>query len=339
MKVWGVYASVILAFSALFATVSCSGNDGGRVHDVAYVSPADGGRLFLMDTGGDVQAVSSEPSEAPSWSPNQRRLGYLANPNESGGDLRYWERGGSSVKSVPGAAGNVRKFSWSPDSRKIAYQIDLSDGDVSEIRIYDINGDNASLVASEKGGRLELGNWSPDNDWIAIRLETDSSSGIYMRSVLGVDEIRLTKGDDWSPRFSPDGRKMAFARVEADGSTDIYTLIVDDDGGGPSEPVNLSRQPGDEIDFEWSPDGQHIVYSSTRDGNSELYAVSVNDGDTMRLTQNRVDDNGPRWSRDGDHLLFTSDADGDLDLFSMEFASRAQVRILATDNDEADADW
>ena len=330
---------IVTAMSIVVAVVSCGGDDSGRVQDLVFVSKDNDVGLSILEKSGEIDRIASEPANDPAWAPSLGRLAYLANPSVSGGELKYWDRGESSPKSVPGSPRNVARFFWSPDSRSIAYQADSADGSKTEIYVYDFDADDTSLVASEPSGRLELGNWSGDTEWLSMRLVTDDSMGIFMRAVRGVDEVQLSKGDDFSPRFSPDGRKLAFSRVQSDGSSDIYTLIVDDGDGEPSEPSNVSRERGDEVQFEWSPNGRHIVYLSDRDGNSEIYAIDLEKDETVRLTQNRVQDVNVRWSRDGGHLLFASDADGDFDLFSMEFASRTQRKALATDVDERIADW
>lgn len=333
---------ILLIVSAVFvvaALVSCGGDDSGRVQDLVFVSKDVDGGLSILDKSGEIDRIASEPANDPAWAPSLGRLAYLANSGVSGGELKYWDRGESSPKGVPGSPVNVVRFFWSPDSRSIAYQADSLDGSKTEIYVYDFDSGDTSLVASEPSGRLELGNWSGDTEWLSMRLVTDDSMGIFMRAVRGVDEVQLSEGDDSSPRFSPDGRKLAFSRVQRDGSNDIYTLVVDDGDGESSEPVNVSRERGDEVQFEWSPNGRHIVYLSDRAGNSEIYAIDLERDETVRLTQNRVEDVNVRWSRDGGHLLFASDADGDFDLFSMEFASRVQRKALSTDVDERVADW
>lgn len=330
---------ILLIVAAVFVVVSCGGDDSGRVHDLVFVSKDSDEGLSILERSGEIDRIVSEPATDPAWAPSQGRLAYLANSGVLGGELKYWDRGGSSPRRVPGSPGNVVRFFWSPDSRSIAYQADSVDGIDTEIYVYDFDIDETSLVASEPSGRLELGNWSGDTEWLSMRLVTEDNMGIFMRAVRGVDEVQLSEGDDFSPRFSPDGRKLAFSRVQGDGSSDIYTLIVDDGDGESSEPVNVSRERGDEVQFEWSPNGRHIVYLSDRDGNFEIYAIDLDKDETVRLTQNRVQDVNVRWSRDGGHLLFASDADGDFDLFSMEFASRVQRKALSTDVDERVADW
>ncbi len=324
---------------AVAAAMACGSDDSGLVQSVVYVAEDRDGYLFILDQDGKEKEVASEVTSAPAWAPNLNRIAYIARAGENGGELKYWDRDGGS-KPILEPSDKVKRFSWSPDSQMVAYQRESDDGSKSEIRVYDFKDESNTLVTSEPRGMLELGNWSGDNEWIVIRIETaGDSAGIFMRSVKGVDEKRLTSNEDSHPRFSPDGKRVAFNRSMSDGSSEIYLLTLNDEDES-SAPENISRAKGEESDFEWSPNGRHIVYVSSRDGNRELYSIDVkDDGITSRLTENRVEDSNPRWSRNGSHILFLSNVDGDFDIFSMEFKSRSQIRLLDTDENERPADW
>ena len=46
-----------------------------------------------------------------------------------------------------------------------------------------------------------------------------------------------------------------------------------------SEVVNLSNNPASDWDPAWSPDGTRIAYSSSRDGNDEIYVANLQSGE------------------------------------------------------------
>lgn len=56
-----------------------------------------------------------------------------------------------------------------------------------------------------------------------------------------------------------------------------------------------------------SPDGSRIAYSSSEDGDEELYVVELETGITQRLTDNTTADTEPHWSPDGSQIVFASD--------------------------------
>ena len=68
----------------------------------------------------------------------------------------------------------------------------------------------------------------------------------------------------------------------------------------------------------WSPDGKRIAFSSTHEGNQEIYAAAVDGSDLVRLTQNPGIDAHPCWSPDGRTIAFATDRWGGLELASVK---------------------
>ena len=61
-----------------------------------------------------------------------------------------------------------------------------------------------------------------------------------------------------------------------------------------------------ERSLAWSPDGEHIAFSSNRDGNEELYLMNRDGSDMHRITNNATEDFFPAWSPEGDRIAFVS---------------------------------
>jgi Tol biopolymer transport system component len=69
-------------------------------------------------------------------------------------------------------------------------------------------------------------------------------------------------------------------------------------------------------DPSWSPDNKHLLWSSLRDLNLELYTSDNTPGATVtRLTDTPARDWFPAWSPDGKQIAFTSDRTGNEDLY------------------------
>ena len=339
-KWFAIVAFTAAAILSSASALACNSNESGIDQPIAFITDTVPGQLKVLAPDGTVSNVNDNASQ-PKWSANTARLAFIADASDdNGGRLMIWNRVENSIESVPGNKQNVIRHFWAPDSVRISFEV-IEDGE-SAIYVYSADGANADpvLVTTEPVGNLELGNWSGNNEWVTMRLVTEEGPGIFRRNVDGVDEVRLTTGNDIEPRYSPNGGQVAFRRRASNGSTELFVV----DATQPAESVsttanNMSNLAGDEYDFQWSPNSRYIAFVTEKDGNSEIYSLDMQTREIRRLTQNRLQDRLPKWSRSGGNILFVSDADGDFDIFSLRFESGAQRRLHATDESELVADW
>jgi Tol biopolymer transport system component len=85
-----------------------------------------------------------------------------------------------------------------------------------------------------------------------------------------------------------------------------YDILIQNANGAP--PTWLA-QSGNDATPRWSPDGQHLVFASDRDGDFEIY-IRFADGSQRQLTNNSAQDIHPSWSPDGQHIIFSSNQNG-----------------------------
>jgi len=72
----------------------------------------------------------------------------------------------------------------------------------------------------------------------------------------------------------------------------------------------LTKAPGQNVLPAWSPDGTRIAFSSSRDGNFEIYVANRDGSNPRRLTNHPGADVTPTWSPTGTQIAFTSDRTG-----------------------------
>lgn len=111
-------------------------------------------------------------------------------------------------------------------------------------------------------------------------------------------------GNGWTPSFSPDGKKIVYCKIENSESS-IWMMDIDGDNQSKitdNNTLESSQRP------RFSPDGKYIIFDATdkKDGNMDLYVISVEGGNLTRLTVNKSWDCQPYWSTDG-YIYFTSD--------------------------------
>jgi len=143
----------------------------------------------------------------------------------------------------------------------------------------------------------------------------------------------LTRGRDYrdeSPRWSPDGRRIAFKSNRGGNTYDIY--VMDADGGNA---VRVTDHPADDHDPAWMPDGQSLIFNSERDSRGDLYRVWLSDRRVDRLTRNFV---GraimPNVSPDGRSVAFAAQTLARLQFweFQVHVLDLATGRTRALDN-------
>jgi hypothetical protein len=82
---------------------------------------------------------------------------------------------------------------------------------------------------------------------------------------------------------------------------DLFTLPM---SGGRA--TRLTRGMGFDAQPRFSPDGEHVVFTSDRDGGENLWILSLDLADTVQLTRGKHERyQGPEWTPDGDYIVAT----------------------------------
>lgn len=116
--------------------------------------------------------------------------------------------------------------------------------------------------------------------------------------------LRQLRGHLWSPRYAPDGKRIAFVH-DAGGRGQIF--VMNEDGSGA---VNLSNNKFCDRSPVWSPDGKTIAFMSDRTGDWDIHAMAADGTDQRRLAGNPGLDRAPAWSSDGKRLAWESHVSG-----------------------------
>ncbi|MSV35574.1 MAG: hypothetical protein EXQ47_08260 [Bryobacterales bacterium] len=117
----------------------------------------------------------------------------------------------------------------------------------------------------------------------------------------------------YTPRFSPDGKRLAFS-IDTGKGADIWVKDLDRD-----TPSRLSFLPGQNDWPVWTPDGKNIVFQSTNPAAPGLYGVrSDGSGEAKRLTEGKPPESPYSFSPDGKRLAFSHTGNGgSQDIFTM----------------------
>ena len=208
---------------------------------------------------------------------------------------------------------------WSPDGAKIVFR----GGRLNAGEIYTMNADGTGLMQlTSNSFRDRLPAWSPDGSMIAFAsnrndpnfatcIETDTcNEDIFVVPATGGPPQQLTflSGHTGHPRFSPDGRFLAY-ESDVSGPSAVYKLDLQTLVATKLTPDNLQAgQP------DWSPDATKIAFvnnwaCSSRSGlgkdcKSDIFVMNADGGSITQLTHKFGNNLDPHWSPEGDKITF-----------------------------------
>ncbi len=179
--------------------------------------------------------------------------------------------------------GGIEQLAWSTDSKKIAYTcrvktgLEYSISTDSDIFLYDLEAEDGTI---EKNRNLcKEGVDLPESD----------PTKTLKNQPINAQELKdLNVGYDTNPKFSPDGRYVAWLSMERDGyESDRNRLCVYDLQENTKTYVTESFDSGVD-DFCWAPDSRTIYYIGVWHATENLYRTNLN-GEVVQLTNDWAD--------------------------------------------------
>jgi TolB protein len=172
--------------------------------------------------------------------------------------------------------------------------------------------------------------WAPGGEQIVFTRHRGGKIGLATVAADGSGEILLSQGKfpQYDACWSPDGKRLAFTHVAQSGpqgNLDIFTSRPD-----LSDMVRVAgdrRKLSHEESPAWSPDGASIAFSSTCEGNQELFVVALDGASARRLTNDPAIDAHPAWSADGKKLAFATNRWGDFEVALIDVATGQVSRM------------
>ena len=182
----------------------------------------------------------------------------------------------------------------------------------STLEIVDVY-TNERTVLKEFEYVIEAPNWTQDGKFLVY-----NSQGRIFTYELATGEIKeidtgfaIDCNNDHV--LSPENKQLAVSHfTNEDAISRIYILPLT--GGTPT----LVTEKGPSYLHGWSPDGERLAYCAERDGQYDIYTISVNGGEEIQLTDEPGLDDGPEYSPDGKHIWFNSTRTGLMQVWRME---------------------
>ncbi len=269
-----------------------------------------------------------EGEGSPRWSPDNRYLAFVSGRFEStGGQIWLLDRSGGEAGRLTDLKGGVADYQWSPDGRRIV--VVSHDPDPEAGKADSLKNKNPKPVV------IDRYHFKEDRDGYIDRLRDH----LYVIDVASHKVDQLTTGDfdDASPRWSPDGKRIAFVsrrgQVDADrqNNTDVFVM----DAAPGAAPVRLTTWAGPDGSPSWSPDGTQIAYLQGSEPllyayNQDQLAVISSSGGAPRFLTAGLDRDvsNPTWSADGRSIWVMIDDDRAVHLATVAVTGGAITRII-----------
>ncbi len=255
---------------------------GNRDRREIYLVDYDGENLKQITRNGSINL-------APRWSPDDDRACYTSYFQGQQRLLILDGKTGRSerVSDYPGL--NVGA-SWDPLGKGLVVTLSR-DGNAE---IYRIDGKGGVVQRLTHSPSIECSpDFDPTGQQVVFTSDRTGVPQIYVMDREGANRRRLSyEGNyndsaDWSPR----GDRIAYVR-RIDGRFQVFTIEPD---GSNLQQITFS-QDGNNEDPSWAPDGRHLVVSSDRSGQTNLWVLDVEGGTARRLSSGAEDDTCPDWS-------------------------------------------
>ncbi|MEO6760574.1 MAG: S9 family peptidase, partial [Saprospiraceae bacterium] len=242
-----------------------------------------------------IQLTFGEKSAAqPSWSPDGKFVYFLR------GQIHRIAIDGGDAESVTAFKGTIASFQLSPDGKSIAFTGRETDADLErakrekrDFKVIDENSPNASLyiVTQKTARKIAAGpwhvttfDWSPDSQRIAF--DTQPTAGPNDAPVSDLIEVDVesgktkvianTPGSESSPRYSSDGRYLAFLHVPGHSGRLLkgtrIALLHRANGSIRNLPPSFDESPAL---LNWSKDNAKIYFQESRGTRTVVYAAPL----------------------------------------------------------------
>jgi len=263
------------------------------------------GLFILTMTGTILCAQEGEPPHKPDTIGVQPR-------ELPGGEARWFEnvRQLTSVEMGLDAAGEAY---FSPDEKRIAFQAHPRGKTDYQIYVMNIDGTGLEMVSTGEGATT-CSYFHPDGTKLIF-----AANHHDQRPAVMPEEVRREAEKAGQRQY-----KWPFYP-----GMDIYEYTF-----ATKQLRRLTTADGYDAECAYSPDGKHIVFSSMRDGDQEIYICDADGKNARRITHAKGYDGGPFFSPDGKRIVYRADRlqrGRTMQIFTNNLAGTAEKAITGHD--------
>lgn len=302
--------SKLFVVLCLLATVALAAPNTATVakqpltHETMWLMPRVGGPVVSPDGKWVVFSVIN-----PSYDEKEQSTDLWVVPAD----------GGTAPRQITFTRSGESEVAWAPDSRRIAFSAKREGDEVNQVYMLDIAGGGEARRVTSLSTGARSPQFSPKGDAILFTtvvypgaLDDEANKKIAKQrkeqkyKVRVYDSFPIRQWDRWLDDQQP------------------HVIVQSLDGGKAKDVMagtSLVKEPGfagrtaegsrDEIDAEWSPDGEAIIFSATTRKNTaayaevpvDLYRISRNGGEPELIAHEEGTYRSPKFSPDGKTLF------------------------------------
>lgn len=249
-------------------------------------------------------------------------------------DFKAWSEAPASAQLLAfgglSADGNALEIqAWLNDVRNASLPPVIGKvyrGDATEAQVRTF----AHQFADEIIGKLSGGLPGIASTQIAFVSNRTGNKEIWAMDYDGENQHQLTHLHTISltPRWSPDGTRIAFTCYAQPGSGSVLTAQICIYSTASNRLISWPRFNGTNSSPAWSPDGSQIMFMSSMYGNPELFIIDASGGHPKRLTYSNGANVSPSWNpKTGQQVAFVSDRGGIPQLYTMNADGTSQTKV------------
>lgn len=271
---------------------------------------------------GRVVATSQTPpppqppaNTSPAVSPDGRQIAFVST-RDGNADLFVVPAAGGAERPLTRTPEPEGRPEWSADGSRLVYGV--AAGETTRLFSVDVASGASRQIGSVNARGAAV---SPDLTRVAYTAGTWQASRLGVARIDGSAEQFLTTAEQssiaWNPRFSRDGREVAFTGQDA--SRQLHVFVVSLAGGDFRQLTKFTAEEGRAQVPAWSFDGQRVAFQLSRKGSSDVW-VANRDGSGMVAV---IRANGaelhevPAWFPDGRRIAYQSTRSGRMEIWTI----------------------